>query len=55
MKYFLDSAKLDEIDRAYRDYGIDGVTTNPRHIMNSGKPFLTAITDIANWVNASQQ
>ena len=50
MKYFLDSAKLDEIDRAYRDYGIDGVTTNPRHIMNSGKPFLTAITDIANWV-----
>lgn len=50
MKYFLDSAKLDEIDRAYREYGIDGVTTNPRHIMNSGKPFLTAITDIANWV-----
>ncbi|MCR5079072.1 MAG: transaldolase [Bacilli bacterium] len=50
MKYFLDSAKLDEIDRAYRDYAIDGVTTNPRHIQNSGKPFLTAITDIANWI-----
>lgn len=50
MKYFLDSAKLDEIKFAYETFGIDGVTTNPRHIMLSGKPFLTAITDIANWV-----
>lgn len=50
MKYFLDSAKLNEIDYAYKAYGIDGVTTNPRHIMASGKPFLTAITDIANWI-----
>ena len=50
MKFFLDSAKIDEIDKAYHCYGIDGVTTNPRHIMNSGKPFLTAIKDIANWV-----
>lgn len=50
MKYFLDSAKLEEIEYAYEHYGIDGVTTNPRHIMVSGKPFLTAITDIANWV-----
>ena len=50
MKYFLDSAKLDEIKHAYNTFGIDGVTTNPRHIMLSGKPFLTAITDIANWI-----
>lgn len=50
MKYFLDSAKLDEIKEAYETFGIDGVTTNPRHIQNSGKPFLTAITDIANWI-----
>lgn len=50
MKYFLDSAKLDEIQYAYNTFGIDGVTTNPRHIMVSGKPFLTAITDIANWI-----
>ena len=33
MKYFLDSAKLDEIDYAYKYLKIDGVTTNPRHIM----------------------
>ena len=50
MKFFLDSAKLDEIDYAYKTFGIDGVTTNPRHIMLSGKPFVTAITDIANWI-----
>ena len=50
MKYFLDSAKLDEIQYAYKTFGIDGVTTNPRHIMLSGKPFMTAITDIANWI-----
>ena len=50
MKFFLDSAKLDEIDKAYKCYGIDGVTTNPRHIMASGKPFLVAISDIASWI-----
>lgn len=41
MKYFLDSAKIEEIKEAYHTFGIDGVTTNPRHIMVSGKPFLT--------------
>ncbi len=49
MKYFLDSAKLDEIECAYSTFGIDGVTTNPRHIQASGKPFLAAIDGIANW------
>ncbi len=50
MKYFLDSAKMDEIQYAYETFGIDGVTTNPRHIMTSGKPFMKAITDIAGWI-----
>lgn len=52
MKYFLDSAKLEEIKQAYETFGIDGVTTNPKHIMLSGKPFLTAVTDIADWIRA---
>ena len=52
MKYFLDSAKMDEIKEAYETFGIDGVTTNPRHIMLSGKPFMTAIQDIADWCRA---
>lgn len=50
MKYFLDSAKIDEIKYAYNTFGIDGVTTNPKHIMNSGKPFLTVIAELAQWV-----
>ena len=54
MKYFLDSAKMDEIKYAYETFGIDGVTTNPRHIMLSGKPFMTAITDIAEWIKEEE-
>jgi len=52
MKYFLDSAKIDEIKYAYHTFGIDGVTTNPRHIMASAKPFLTVIRELADWVKA---
>lgn len=51
MKYFLDSAKIDEIREAYETFGIDGVTTNPNHIMNSGKPFYTVIGELAEFVN----
>lgn len=50
MKYFLDSAKLDEIEYAYENYCIDGITTNPRHIKNSGKPFMQIVKDIATWL-----
>ncbi|MCR5185075.1 MAG: transaldolase [Bacilli bacterium] len=54
MKFFIDSAKLDEIDKAYHCYGIDGITTNPRHIQNSGKTFIEAITDIAKWIKENK-
>lgn len=47
MKYFLDSAKIDEIRYARDTFGIDGVTTNPRHIKESGKPFLTVLKELA--------
>ncbi len=50
MKYFLDSAKMDEIEEAYSTFGIDGITTNPKHIQASGKPFLDAINDMAAFV-----
>ncbi|MGC8545655.1 MAG: transaldolase family protein [Athalassotoga sp.] len=36
MKFFLDSAKINEIDYAINNWHIEGITTNPRHIMNSG-------------------
>lgn len=50
MKYFLDSAKIDEIREAYDTFGIDGVTTNPNHIMNSGKPFKEVLKDMVEFV-----
>jgi len=46
MKFFLDSAKVDEVKHALEMWNIDGVTSNPRHVRNSGKPFLAAITEI---------
>lgn len=49
MKYFLDSAKIDEIKYAYEKWGINGVTTNPKHVMLSGKPFKTVINELAKY------
>lgn len=51
MQYFLDSAKMDEIRYGYEYLGIDGVTTNPRHIMASGKPFAFFIDAIRTWLD----
>jgi len=46
----LDSAITDEIRYARENYAIDGVTTNPGHILSSGKPFYTVIHEIADLV-----
>jgi transaldolase len=45
MKYFLDSANIYEIKYALNNWKIDGVTSNPRHIKNSGKSFYTVIKE----------
>jgi len=46
MKFFLDSAHVHEIEYALKMWNLDGVTTNPRHVQASGKPFLTVIREI---------
>ena len=46
MKFFLDSALVDEIRYALEMWDIDGITTNPRHVQVSGKPFLRVIQEI---------
>lgn len=53
MKYFLDSAIEDEISYAIDIFGIDGITTNPRHVQTSGKAFLTVIKRIAKMVEGT--
>jgi transaldolase len=55
MKMFLDSAKPDEIARALEMWNIDGVTTNPRHVKESGKPFGTVIEEIAKLVAGTEK
>ena len=55
MKFFLDSAMVDEIEYALDAFDIDGVTTNPRHVQVSGKPFLTVIREIAKLVDGTDK
>jgi transaldolase len=55
MKFFLDSAKFDEIEYALDAFDIDGITTNPRHVQVSGKPFMTAIKEIAKLVEGTDK
>jgi len=47
MKYFLDSAKIDEIKYALENWGIDGVTSNPKHVKSSSKSFYSVIKEFA--------
>ena len=55
MKFFLDSAIVDEIAYALDAFNIDGVTTNPRHIQVSGKPFMSVIKEIAALVEGTDK
>jgi len=55
MQFFLDSALVDEIKYALDAFNIDGITTNPRHVQVSGKPFLTVIREIAKLVEGTQK
>ena len=55
MKFFLDSAIVDEIEYALDVLNIDGVTTNPRHVQVSGKPFMTVIKEIATLVEGTEK
>lgn len=55
MKFFLDSAIVQEIQYALEAFDINGVTTNPRHVQVSGKPFLTVIQEIAKLVEGTEK
>ena len=55
MKFFLDSALVDEIAHALEMWDLDGVTTNPRHVSVAGKPFLTTIRDIADLFKGTEK
>jgi len=55
MQFFLDSAITSEIEYALDTFNVDGITTNPRHVQASGKPFLTVIREIARLVEGTEK
>lgn len=50
MKFFIDTADINEIRQANMRGWVDGVTTNPSLIVKSGKPFHTVIKEICQEV-----
>lgn len=51
MKFFLDTANIEEIERINQLGLVDGVTTNPTIIAKEGKDFETVIKEICTLVN----
>jgi transaldolase len=51
MKFFIDTANIEEIEEANRMGMVDGVTTNPSLIAKEGKEFKTLIKEICAIVN----
>ncbi len=48
MKFFLDTANVDEIKEAKRWAILDGVTTNPSHVAKEGRKFIPLIEEICD-------
>lgn len=55
MKLFLDSADTGEIEQALRLWDVEGITTNPKHVRASGKPFRRVIGAIAELVSGTEK
>lgn len=51
MKFFIDTANIDEIVEANKMGMVDGVTTNPSLISKEGGDFITIITDICKIID----
>ncbi len=51
MKFFIDSADIDEIKQALEFGLVDGVTTNPTLVAKSGRDFAEVVSEIASVVS----
>jgi len=51
MKFFIDTANIDEIKKADSMGFVDGVTTNPTLVSRESRPFLEVIREICEVVN----
>ena len=50
MKFFLDTADINEIKQLVGSGLVDGVTTNPSLVMKSGRPFIDVVKEICEIV-----
>ncbi|MGH9362621.1 MAG: fructose-6-phosphate aldolase [Thermoanaerobaculia bacterium] len=50
MKFFLDTAEIEEIEQGLEWGMVDGITTNPSLIAKQGKPYLKTVQEIARLV-----
>ena len=50
MRFFLDTADIQEIERGLEWGMVDGVTTNPSLIAKQGRPYLSTVQEIARLV-----
>jgi transaldolase len=50
VKFFIDTANVDAIRKAYERGMVDGVTTNPSLVAKEGRDFRTVIDEIASFV-----
>ena len=50
MKFFIDTANIEEIRTAYNWGILDGVTTNPTHVSTENMPFRELIEEICDIV-----
>jgi len=55
MKLFLDTAKTEEIRFALDTWDLDGITTNPKHVQASGKPFRAVIEEIGELFRGTEK
>lgn len=49
MKFFLDSSDINEVEYAFENFGIEGVTTNPRQLAVIGKKESEVVKELAEW------
>lgn len=51
MKLLIDSANIDDIRHVYKNYPVDGVTTNPSILLKAGKEPYACIDEIVSYFN----
>ena len=51
MRFFLDTANVEEIGKAVTWGIVDGVTTNPTHLADAGRPFLDVVKEICTMID----